>query len=103
MANIIINRTEYFEAWLRSMKDRQGRNRVIRRILAAENGHFGDCGPVGEGVSEMRMHFGPGYRIYFAQEGINIYLLLAGGDKDSQDRDIKRAKEIWKELRGAIQ
>ena len=103
MVNIFINKTEYFETWLRALKDRQGRNRLIRRIVAAENGNFGDCGPVGEGVSEMRMHFGPGYRIYFAQEGINIYLLLAGGDKDTQVDDIKRAKEIWKELRGVIQ
>ena len=103
MINIIINKTEYFETWLGSLRDLKGRYRLAQRITAAEKGHFGDCGPVGEGVSEMRMHFGPGYRIYFAQEGINIYLLLAGGDKDSQDNDIKCAKQIWRELKGAIQ
>ena len=99
----VLNWTEEFFDWIDTLRDRRGRGRIIKRIVAAENGHFGDCASVGEGVSEMRMHFSPGYRIYFAQEGINIYLLLAGGDKDSQDRDIKRAKEKWKELRGAIQ
>ena len=95
--------TDEFDEWLLGLKDQRGRARIFKRLLAAENGHLGDCAPVGEGISEMRFHFGPGYRIYFAQEGINIYLLLVGGDKDSQDRDIKRVKEIWKELKGTIQ
>ena len=99
----ILNWTEEFFDWIDTLRDRRGRGRIIRRIVAAENGHFGDCASVGEGVSEMRMHFSPGYRIYFAQEGINIYLLLAGGDKNTQADDIKRAQKIWKDLKGATQ
>ena len=73
--------------------------RILSRVVAAETGNFGDCEPVGEGVSEMRIHYGPGYRVYFAQEGIHVYLLIAGGDKGSQDRDIKQAKALWTELK----
>lgn len=69
---------------------RQSQNR--RTVIAAEEGNFGDCAPVGEGVSEMRVHFGPGYRLYFAQEGKTVYLLLVGGDKKTQTKDIQRAK-----------
>ncbi|MHB1202701.1 MAG: type II toxin-antitoxin system RelE/ParE family toxin [Acidithiobacillus sp.] len=71
-----------------------GRARIVHRIRSAEHGNFGDCEPVGEGVSEMRIHFGPGYRVYFTRCGEVIYLLLWGGDKSSQKRDIKRAIEL---------
>lgn len=67
----------------------------------AENGNFGDCEPVGDGVSEMRIDYGPGYRAYFAQEGRVLYLLLCGGNKSTQKADIKRAKALWKECKGA--
>ena len=70
----------------------------IERIDAAEHGNFGDCEPVGEGVSEMRIHFGPGYRAYFTRRGEVVYLLLLGGDKSSQKRDIRRAIQIARTL-----
>lgn len=84
-------RSEEFDAWLTGLKDNLGRARIIHRIRSAELGNFGDCKPVGEGVSEMRIHVGPGYRAYFTQRGELVYLLLVGGDKSFQSRDIKRA------------
>ena len=71
---------------------------VAKRIRAAESGNFGDCEPVGDGVSEMRIHTGPGYRVYFTRRGEVVYLLLLGGDKSTQKRDIKRAKEMARDL-----
>lgn len=97
----LINKTNKFLSWIDGLKDQKGRARILCRIVAAQSGNFGDCCSVGDGVSEMRIHYGPGYRVYFAQEGINIYLLIAGGDKTSQDRDIKQAKNMWKELKKA--
>ena len=94
----IFERTEEFNAWLASLKDKVGRARIIHRIRSAEHGNFGDCEPVGEGVSEMRIHFGPGYRVYFTRHREVIYLLLWGGDKSSQKRDIKRAIEMARAL-----
>lgn len=87
-------RSDEFDAWLTALKDKLGRARIVHRIRSAEFGNFGDCGPVGEGVSEMRIHFGPGYRVYFTRRGEVVYLLLLGGDKSSQKRDIKRAIEM---------
>ena len=87
-------RSDEFDAWLASLQDKVGRARIIHRIRAAEYGKFGDCKPVGEGVSEMRVHFGPGYRVYFTRRGDVVYLLLLGGNKSSQKRDIKRAIEM---------
>lgn len=87
-------RSEEFDAWLTALKDKLGRARIVHRIRSAEFGNFGDCESVGEGVSEMRIHFGPGYRVYFTRRGEVVYLLLLGGDKSSQKRDIKRAIEM---------
>ena len=87
----IFLRSEEFDTWLAALKDKKGRARIIERIDSAEHGNFGDCEPVGEGVSEMRIHFGPGYRVYFMRRGEVVYLLLLGGDKSSQKRDIRRA------------
>lgn len=87
-------RSDEFDAWLTALKDKLGRARIVHRIRSAEFGNFGDCEPVGEGVSEMRIHFGPGYRVYFTRRGEVVYLLLLGGDKSSQKRDIKRAVEM---------
>jgi putative addiction module killer protein len=87
-----------FANWLTALKDKIGKVRVLARLRAAELGNFGDCEPVGEGVSEMRVHYGPGYRIYFTRKGAVIYLLLTGGDKSTQQRDIKRAKQMAQNL-----
>ncbi len=92
-------RSEEFDAWLTGLKDKVGRSRIIHRIRAAEAGNFADCGPVGEGVSEMRIHVGPGYRLYYMQRGKMIYLLLLCGDKSGQKRDIKRALEMARILK----
>lgn len=84
-------RSDEFDAWLAGLKDKVGRARIALRIRSAEHGNFGDCEPVGEGVSEMRVHVGPGYRAYFTRRAEVVYLLLLGGDKSSQKRDIQRA------------
>lgn len=94
----IFHRSVEFDSWLAALKDKVGRARIAHRIRSAEHGNFGDCAPVGEGVSEMRIHFGPGYRAYFTRRGEVIYLLLLGGDKSSQKRDIKRAIEMARSL-----
>ena len=91
-------RTDEFDSWLAALKDKQGRARIVHRIRSAEHGNFGDCEPVGEGVSEMRIHVGPGYRVYYTRRGEVIYFLLSGGDKSSQKRDIKRAIEMARTL-----
>lgn len=91
-------RTAEFAEWLRKLKDVKGKARIIGRLTAAEMGNFGDCEPVGEGVSEMRIHTGPGYRVYFTRQGSVVYVLLLGGDKSKQRRDIKRAIQLAREL-----
>ena len=91
-------RSEEFDAWLFALKDKIGRARIAHRIRSAEHGNFGDCEPVGEGVSEMRIHVGPGYRVYFTRRREVVYLLLLGGNKSSQKRDIKRAHDMARGL-----
>ena len=71
----------------------------MARLNSAALGNFGDCEPVGDGVSEMRVHFGPGYRVYFTRSGATVYVLLTGGDKGTQRRDIERAKQIAREFK----
>ena len=95
----ILKKTDVFQKWLDSLKDQKGRARILTRIVAAESGNFGDCGPVGDGISEMRIHLGPGYRVYYGQRDEVTYLLIAGGDKHAQSRDIARAKVIWKTIK----
>ena len=89
-----IVRTDIFDAWLSALKDVRAKARIIKRIRSAERGNFSDCRPVGAGVSEMRIHFGPGYRVYFMRIGDVIYLLLCGGTKRGQSSDIARAKKL---------
>ena len=91
-------RTPEFDDWLRALRDPVGKARILARLRSASLGNFGDCEPVGAGVSEMRIHAGPGYRVYYGRRGRTVYLLLCGGDKSSQQRDIRQAKELWKQL-----
>ncbi len=81
--------------WLDSLKDRVGQSRIFTRITRAESGNFGDHRPVGQSVSELRIDVGPGYRIYYGLDGNDIILLLVGGDKSSQSKDIEIAKKYW--------
>ncbi len=87
-----------FSNWLKQLGDAQARQRIINRVQRIEQGNYGDCEPVGEGVFELRMFFGPGYRVYFGEEGNERVILLCGGDKRSQ-KDIETAKSYWKEYK----
>jgi putative addiction module killer protein len=95
----VIHTTKNFSDWFSELKDTKGRFRIQARIDRAEMGNLGDCEPVGEGVSEMRVHFGPGYRVYLTQRGLEIIVLLAGGDKSTQAKDIKTALKLARELK----
>ena len=95
----IFQKSDEFDAWLAAMKDHVGKARIALRLDRAAKGNFGDCEPVGGGVSEMRIHYGPGYRVYFTQRGREIVILLAGGDKSSQSTDIKTALRLAKTLK----
>jgi putative addiction module killer protein len=88
-----------FTEWLESIQDTSTQDRVLARLERLEDGNLSDCRVVGEGVFELRLHFGAGYRIYFGQVGNTIILLLCGGDKSSQTRDIERAKIYWLEYK----
>ena len=89
-------RTRTFIKWLKKLKDRTGKFLIAERISRLRDGNLGDSGPVGEGVSELRIHYGPGYRVYFKDTGKEIIILLCGGDKTTQQTDITRAKKIVK-------
>lgn len=91
---ISIQTTGTFDSWFTSLKDKRAVARIQARIDRAEDGNFGDCSSVGEGVSEMRIHYGPGYRVYFLQRGRELVILLAGGNKSSQSKDIKAALQL---------
>ena len=91
---IEVRQTKTFANWLGRLRDGRGRARIVERIRRIERGNPGDVRPVGGGVSEMRVDFGPGYRVYFVRRGAVVILLLCGGDKSSQAADIKRAKAL---------
>lgn len=95
----IIYTTKIFDSWYQKLKDREAARFIQVRIDRSEDGNFGDCKPIGEGVSEMRLHVGPGYRLYFMQQGLEIVILLAGGNKSSQSRDIEIALQLAREIR----
>ncbi len=88
---------EPFTEWLASLRDKAAEARIRVRLLRVAAGNFGDCEPVGDGVSELRIHVGAGYRVYFGRHGQSLVILLCGGDKGSQASDIKRARDFWAE------
>jgi len=90
--------TDEFHQWLGSLADRRAKARIIDRIKRASDGNFGDAKPVGSGVSEMRIDYGPGYRVYFFRRGKEIVILLCGGDKKSQRADIAQAVRMKEEI-----
>jgi len=93
-----IHETSDFSEWFDKLRDVKGRARIAARIDSAKAGNFGDHKVLDDGICEMRIDFGPGYRIYYAQEGLHLYLLIIGGDKSSQKRDILKAKELWRTI-----
>ena len=91
--------TSVYSRWLAGLRDRQAILRINERLRRLLLGNPGDVAPVGEGVSELRIDYGPGYRVYYLQRGEALVILLAGGDKDSQPRDIRRAIELARDYR----
>ena len=97
------NDQEPFTEWLKTLRDKRTRKRIQNYIARIESGNLGDHKSVGDGVFELRLDFGPGYRIYFREVDNTIILLLCGGDKSSQDRDIEQAKAYWQEYKESQQ
>lgn len=96
-----IETTEEFDKWLRKLKDLTAKNKIVARlIMIEESGNFGDCKPVGEGFSELRIPWGKGYRVYFKQEEDKVIFVLYGGDKSTQKNDIIKAKKLWEFYNG---
>ncbi len=93
-----VQKTDEFDKWLSCLADQKAQAKIVSRIERLGFGNPGDVKPVGTGVSEMRVPYGPGYRVYFKQTGKIVILLLCGGDKSTQEKDIKRAKQIAAEL-----
>ena len=93
-----MRQTPVFEKWFLDLKDRQAREAIAKRLVRVEVGLFGDAKSLGDGVSELRIQHGPGYRLYYATRGNRIIILLCGGDKGSQARDIRRARKLEKEI-----
>ena len=91
--------TDTFEDWFDHLKDRKAKTRIQARIDRVEEGNFGDTQPVGEGISELRFFFGAGYRVYYCKHGLEIVLLLVGGDKSTQSKDIQLAKQLAQQLK----
>ena len=98
MLMVEIRKTELFAKWIDNLRDVQAKARVLVRIERLASGNAGDVKPVGEGISEMRIDYGPGYRVYFAKRGNELIILLAGGDKSSQTADIKVAIRLASNL-----
>ena len=97
---ITIGKTSEFDIWFRKLKDIRAKAKILFRIQKLEtDGHFGDCKPVGDGISEMRINYAKGYRVYFREKENRLIILLLGGDKSSQRKDIEKAKRIWSSLK----
>lgn len=95
---IEILQTEMFSAWLQALRDSRAKAKIASRVQRLAFGNPGDVRPVGSGVSEMRIHYGPGYRVYYTQRGSVLIVLLCGGDKATQDKDINTAKQLAKDM-----
>jgi len=94
-----IEKTKEFDKWLRKLRDLQAKAKILFRIQKLESdGHLGDCKTVGDGISELKINYAKGYRVYFKEKDGKIIILLIGGDKLTQQKDIEKAKRIWKEL-----
>ncbi|MCC5622802.1 type II toxin-antitoxin system RelE/ParE family toxin [Nostoc sp. CHAB 5715] len=88
---------EPFTEWINNLRDQQGKRRILQRLRRLKQGNYGDVAPIGDGLSELRMFFGFGYRVYFGEDAENIVVVLCGGDKSTQIQDIEDAKAYWKE------
>ena len=96
----IIEKTSEFDKWFKKLKDLKAKAKILYRIQKIQSdNHFGDTKPVGNGLSQLRIHFAKGYRIYFVEKDNVIVILLAGGDKSTQSKDILKAKRIWEEIK----
>ena len=94
----LIEKTSEFDKWFRKLRDKKAKAKILIRIQRIEEyGNFGDCQSVGEGISELRIHYAKGYRVYLKEHGEQIVLLLIGGDKSTQRKDIETAKQLWEE------
>ena len=96
---MIVNQTAEFKKWMRKLRDFRAKAYILSRLTQVEGGNLGDFKSVGNGVLEMRIDYGPGYRLYFAKDGEAIVILLIGGNKSSQDYDIIKAKNIWQGIK----
>ena len=93
-----VKQADEFKKWFARLRDLDAKRRIAQRIVRVQNGLLGDVKSVGDGVFELRVHFGPGYRLYFVRRGSEIIILICGGDKDTQDKDIRLAKSLAKTL-----
>lgn len=96
---IEVVQTGEFETWLKKLKDARGKARILRRLDRLAQGNPGDVRPIGKGLSELRLDVGPGYRVYYLQDGRRLILLLCGGDKSTQQKDIEKAHELAEQWR----
>ena len=97
---IITEKTTEFDKWLRKLKDIRAKSKILFRIQKLETDeHYGDCKPVGDGISEMRINYAKGYRVYFKNKETKLVILLIGGEKSTQQKDIEKAKKIWNRIK----
>jgi len=97
---IITEKTTEFDKWIRKLKDIRAKSKILFRIQKLETDeHYGDCKPVGDGISEMRTNYAKGYRVYFKNKETKLVILLIGGEKSTQQKDIEKAKKIWNRIK----
>ena len=96
---MIVNKTSEFHKWMKKLRDLRAKMHILSRLTQVEKGNLGDFKSVGNGILEMRIDYGPGYRLYFAKEGDTIVLILVGGEKSTQEQDIVKAKNIWQGMK----